>query len=143
MINENSKRHSQSVFVAKFSVSSHNSASDSYISGILHPSQITNDKQSSKDSKMIRSNLQNRSVSRKNGKSSISDEGEPEDSCPFSTHLLALLRSTGKLDCKMHDGTTQHYFSYGQMARITSGTDYLHQSERLNFDKENKKKSKP
>ena len=91
---------------------------------------------------MIRSNLQNKSVSRKYGKSSISEEGEPEDSRRFSTHLLTLLRSTGKSDCKMHDGTTQHYFSYDQTARITSSTDYPHPNERLNFDEENKKNSK-
>ena len=104
-----------------------------------HPSQITNDKQSSKDSKMIRSNLQNRSVSRKNGKSSISDEGEPEDSCRFPTHSLTLLRSTGKLDCKMHDCTAQHYYSYDQTALITSSTNNPNPNERLNFDEENKK----
>ena len=126
-----------SVFVAKFSVSSHNPASASYISGILQLSQITNDIQSSGNFKVIRSNLQNKSVSRKSGKSSISDEGKPEVYCVVQAYLLTLLRSTSKLDSNMHDGTTQHSFNYDQRARITFSTDYQHPNERLNFEEEN------
>ena len=128
--------------LVKFSVSSHNPASDSYIAGILHSSQIKNDNQSLGNFKVIQSNLQNKSVSRKSGKSSKSDRGKPEVSCGVPAHLLTLLRSTGKLNCMMHDGTMQHYFSYDQAARITSSTDYPHPNERLNFDEENKKNSK-
>ena len=67
-INEISKRPSESVFMAKFHASSHNHASVSGISDVLQSSQITNDRQSSDNSKMIRSHLQIKSVSRKKRK---------------------------------------------------------------------------
>ena len=73
-INENSKRHSESVFMPKFPASSHNQANVSDISDVLQSSQITNAKQSLGNSKVIRSQLQTKSMSRKGGKLTISDE---------------------------------------------------------------------
>ena len=64
-INETSSRHSEFIFIAKFPASSHNHASVSDISGVFQSSQITNDKQSSGNSKGIRSNLQIKSVPQK------------------------------------------------------------------------------
>ena len=55
-INEVSKRHSESVFMAKIPAFSHNRSSVSGISDVLQSSQITNDRQSSGNSRVIRSN---------------------------------------------------------------------------------------
>ena len=73
-INEASKRHFESVYMAKFPASSHNQANVSDISDVLQSSQITNAKQSLGNSKVIRSQLQTKSMSRKGGKLTISDE---------------------------------------------------------------------
>ena len=87
-INETSKRHSEAVFMPKFPASSHNHANVSGISGVLQSSEVTNDKKSSGNSKVIRSHLQIKSMSRKGGKLSISDEGEYVESSRVPAHLL-------------------------------------------------------
>ena len=138
---EASKIHSESVFMPKFPTSSHNHANVSGISGVFQSSEITNDKKSSGNSKVIRSNLQIKSVPRESGKLSISDEGEHVDSC-VPAHLLTPVSSTNKLEGKMHDDTKQHSLDYDQTDRITSSTDYRQPNRRLNFEEENKRNSK-
>ena len=136
------KKYSESVFMAKFPASSHNHASISGISGVLQSSQIRNDKRSSCNSKVVRSNLQIKSVSRNSGKLSISGEGEHVDSCRVPAHLLTPLSSTNKFEGKGHDDTKQHSLDHGQTDHITSCTDYQHLSRRVNFEEENKQNSK-
>ena len=109
-INEASKRHFESVYMAKFPASFHNHVSVSGISGVLKSSHNTNDKQCSGNSKVIRSNLQIKSVSREGGK--LSDEGGHVDSCSIPSHLLTPASSTNKLEGKMHDDTKQHSLDY-------------------------------
>ena len=82
--------------------------------------------QSSINSKVIGSNLQINSVSRKSEKLSISGEGEHVDSCRVPAHLLTPLSSTNKFEGKMHADTMQHSLDYGQTDHIASSTDYQH-----------------
>ena len=141
-INETSNRHSKSVFMAMFPVSSHNYASASGILGVLQSLQITHLKESSDNYNVVWSNLQIKSVSGKSEKLSISDELEHVDSRRVPAHLLTPLSSTNKFEGEMHADTKQHSLEYGQTDHIASSTDYQHPNKRLNFEEENKKNSK-
>ena len=82
------------------------------------------------------------SVTRKGGRSSISNEGEHGNSSLVQAHLLTILSSTNKLERKLHDDSMRRSLDYGWTAYITSSTDYQHSNRRLNFEGENKKNSR-
>ena len=89
---------------------------------------------------MIRSKLQIKSVSRRSGKSSKSNEGEHENSCRVHAHLLTPLNDTNILGREIHNDAMQHFFDYNLTVQITFSTDYQHPNRRLNIEEENKKK---